>query len=220
MRKLYWLPCFFVAGCMAPTYPNSTDAPPDEAAVLADVAHGAFRTNTDFTEVNAQAYTSGLSATSKINVWVNKIGAADYEGIEPEVSNSHHTVAPGTVIVREVFDMTGTVTKLTLMVKGPVGYNSTVGDFWFGVTSPDGTPMMDNGEQQMGKLTACFSCHQTRAGDGFLFGVPMAMRHSTAADGGTSSLDAGPMVADDAGAPADMAMGGGGCHHHHCDGGQ
>jgi hypothetical protein len=220
MRKTYWLPCILAAGCMMKTYPQAADAPPDEAAVLADVAHGAFRTSTDFAEVNAQEYTSSLAATSKINVWVNKIGFADYSGIEPEVSNSHHTVAPGPVIVREVFDMTGAVTKLTLMVKGPAGYNPTVGDFWFGVTNPDGTPMMDNGGQQMGKLTTCFACHQARASDGFLFGVPGAMRHGAAADGGAPPDDAGPHVADDAGEPVDMAGMGGGCKHHHCDGGQ
>jgi hypothetical protein len=91
----------------------------------------------------------------------------------PERKGSGVVVRPGTLLIREVLGPRGEVAKLTLIVKGPPGYNPDLADFWFGVTDPDGTPVVDNGVKQLGKLTECYSCHLARATDGYLFGVPL-----------------------------------------------
>ena len=93
--------------------------------------------------------------------------AKTYRSIHPESTTTEPTkVAIGTVIVREVLDANGQVAKLTLMAKGPNGYDPTLGDWWFGEADPTGTPT------KMGRLTECHSCHVPRANEDFLFGVP------------------------------------------------
>jgi hypothetical protein len=144
----------------------------DEASGLTQVAHGAYVS----LAVVSDAYPSAIAPTNRVELWVSAADVADYARIEPDRSGSGATVPAGTLIVREVQDNGGAITKLTLMVKGPPGYNPDLGDFWFGVTAPDGTPLWDNGAQQLGRLTACYGCHQQRSADGFLFGVPPAWR--------------------------------------------
>ena len=171
----------------------------DESPILASVAGGGYRHNARFVAVNGAAYPSAVAAQSSINVWVTAADYASYTRISPDQTGSGASLAPGAMIVREVLDAAGAVGKLTLMVKGPPGYNPAVGDFWFGVTQPDGTPVVDNGATQMGKVSECFGCHIPRAGDGFLFGVAPAHR---AAPGSTPPPMSGG--ADGGVAPADM----------------
>ncbi len=125
-------------------------------------------------QINAAAYASALGG-STIDVSVSQ-DARDFRLIHPETSGSMVTMPVGTVIVRKVFDdTTGALTKITLMGKGPTGYDPTLGDWWFGVTDPTGTPLADaNGGVQVGRLTDCHSCHIPRATDDYLFGVPAA----------------------------------------------
>jgi hypothetical protein len=156
----------------------------DEAAVLAGIANGEYRYNPQFVPVNRAAYASTVVTTTKINVWVTSADAATYARVTPEASGSGVAITPGTMLVREVIGADGNIAKLTLMVKGPRGYNPTVGDFWFGVTQPDGTPIVADGTRQMGKLDQCFSCHMARASDGYVFGVPAADRMAPGAGGG------------------------------------
>jgi len=61
---------------------------------------------------------------------------------------------------------------VTLMAKMAAGYDSTLGDWWFGVTDPQGVPLSDANGPQVGRLTDCHSCHIPRATDDYLFGVP------------------------------------------------
>ena len=82
------------------------------------------------------------------------------------------TVAFGTVIVREVLDARGQITKLTVMAKGPPGYDPSLGDWWFAVTDPRGVPLTENGVVQLGRMNQCHNCHLDRGRDDFLFGVP------------------------------------------------
>jgi hypothetical protein len=190
------------SGCLSsPNFqPPVTGSPAvNEAAVLADVANG--------------PYPSAIGNSTNINVWVTAPDYLSYTRISPEHSGSGATVAVGTLLVREVRDMTGTVQKLTLMMKGPAGYNPDVGDFWFGVTQPDGTPMMDSGTPKLGKLAECFGCHIARAGDGYLFGVPASDRAPIGGgvDGGVAHPDGG--LEPDAGTRPDD--GGMGCGHGH-----
>jgi hypothetical protein len=177
----------------------------DEAAILASVANGAYRNSAQFLPMNGDAYPSAAAAGSSVNVWVSWSDFTDYSKIAPENKGSGATVQPGTLIIREVLDATGAVTKVTLMMKGPVGYNPDLDDFWWGVTAPDGTPMVDNGVKQLGKLQQCYSCHLTRATDGYLFGVPMADRK------GAPKGDAGVAAAPDGGVVAPSHPDAGAC---------
>jgi hypothetical protein len=157
----------------------------DDAPILASVANDQYRHSAKFVPVSGKSYPSAVAAPSRINVWVTAADYPSYARITPDKSGSGATLAPGAMVIREVLDAKGAVAKLTLMVKGPAGYNPSLGDFWFGVTQPDGTPEIDNGIAKLGKLGDCFGCHTPRASDGFLFGVPMADRLMNAVDGGT-----------------------------------
>ena len=121
-------------------------------------------------KINERPYTSDLGSFG-INCYVAG-DVAEYRKIHPERSGSNVTVARGTIIVREVLDGTQQVTKLTIMAKGPPGFDPSLGDWWFGVTDPRGVPLVENGALMFGRLTQCHECHIDRARDDFLFGVP------------------------------------------------
>jgi len=123
-----------------------------------------------FAQVNAESYKSDLG-DFKINVYINK-NASDFRKVHPESSGSNKTFPQGTLIVRQVLDASGKVTKVTLMAKGPAGYDPRIGDWWFGVTDPAGVPLTDKNGVQLGRMTDCHGCHIPRAADDFLFGVP------------------------------------------------
>ena len=146
-------------------------APTDDAALDATALQSAATWN-QLPRINSKAYVSAIGSFD-INVFVSG-DVADFRQIHPETNGSHVKVAEGTVIVRAVLDGSGAVEKLTLMAKGPPGYDATLGDWWFGVTDPTGTPLVTNGVPQIGRLTDCHTCHAPRASDDFVFGVPRA----------------------------------------------
>lgn len=152
-------------GCVVGELPREST---DDAALDATALQ--FATWNQLPEINARPYVSAIGDFD-INVFVAG-DAADYRRIHPETTGSGATVTPGTVIVRAVLDASGNVSKLTLMAKGPPGYDPSIGDWWWGVTDPTGTPLVEDGVTQVGRLTACHTCHLPRAGDDFLFGVP------------------------------------------------
>ena len=119
--------------------------------------------------INARPYTSTLGAFA-INCYVAG-DIADYRKIHPDQPGANVTVARGTVIVREVLDASSRVTKLTVMAKGPPGYDPSLGDWWFAVTDPRGSPLEEKGAVLRGRLTQCHGCHLDRSRDDFLFGV-------------------------------------------------
>jgi len=125
-----------------------------------------------FTKINRAPYASTLGPFN-INVYVNQDVVA-FRKLHPESSGSHVTLPVGTLIVRQVLDASGKVTKVTLMGKGPAGYDPTLGDWWFGVTDASGAPLSDSSGEEVGRLTDCHSCHIPRATDDYLFGVPLA----------------------------------------------
>ena len=215
MRVTAWIPIVVVAALAAPLAAclpsmdfgadgGAADAAAaaavdvDDASILARVANGAYRRDPGFRAVSRQSYPSAI-APANLNVWVTAADYAAYTRIAPDKSGSGASLSPGAIVVREVLDATGGVAKVTLMAKGPAGYNPAVGDFWFGVIRPDGTPMVDNGVTEMGKVQSCFGCHTPRASDGYLFGVPESDRAgaagggdmSVAVDGGARDLGAG-----------------------------
>jgi hypothetical protein len=80
---------------------------------------------------------------------------------------------PGTIIVREVLGSAGEVAKLTLMTKGEPGYDPRLGDWWFGVTDPQGVPLTSSGRLSPGPR-----------GSGPRAGAPHPRRHRRPAGGG------------------------------------
>lgn len=120
--------------------------------------------------INARPYPSELGSFT-INCYVAG-DVADYRKIHPERAGTNVKVARGTLIVREVLDAGGQVTKLTVMAKGPPGFDPSLGDWWFAVTDPLGAPLVENGAVLLGRLTQCHDCHRDRSRDDFLFGVP------------------------------------------------
>lgn len=123
----------------------------------------------------SRPYASALEGAPTIELWISKEAKALYDRISPEATGSSVTLPRGTVIVRAVY-AAGKVDKLTVMGKGDPGSNPVVGDWWYAVTSPDGTPLEQNGLHLAGKLQQCVACHDERGGDDFLFGVPAAAR--------------------------------------------
>lgn len=124
-----------------------------------------------FARVSRAPYASSLAGVGNIMMYVSQDARA-YRQIHPETTGSGVVIPPGTLIVRQVLDAQGQVTKVTLMAKQAAGYDSTLGDWWFGVTDPMGVPLQDANGPQVGRLTDCHSCHIPRAQDDFLFGVP------------------------------------------------
>ncbi len=127
-----------------------------------------------FSRVNSMSYTSDLGAF-QINVYAYG-DVTTYKSIHPE-STTTATIGVGTVIVREVLDSSGAITALTAIAKAPAGYDSSLGDWWFGKTDATGTPMLEAGSMQVGRLVACHGCHVPREAEDYLFGVPAMMMH-------------------------------------------
>ncbi|MBS1122945.1 MAG: hypothetical protein H6Q90_5173 [Deltaproteobacteria bacterium] len=155
------------SGCVVGNDPPSdVDDVDDVDATTLDVVD-AYR---GLSQINSHAYVSDLGPFD-INCYVAG-DVAKYQQIHPEQSGSGIRVAVGTVIVREVLDAQGAVEKLTVMAKGPPGFDPSLGDWWFGVTDPQGRPLEDDAGALLGRLTQCHGCHDARAQDDYLFGVP------------------------------------------------
>jgi len=161
----------FSASCMSsePMPTTTAVAAVDDRAILSTLA--SFRTSPAFQHVNRDSYETALGTGASIDLYVSSNGFAPYATIVPEADGSGAEVPEGTLIVREVKEASGAVKSLTLMYKGPRGYNPDLDDFWFGVTDPAGVPVQQDGKPRVGKLTDCYSCHLARAQDGYLFGV-------------------------------------------------
>jgi hypothetical protein len=125
-----------------------------------------------FAQINGRAYPTDLSDTDQINVFVNEAAASAYATILPQQTGSQVDLPEGSTIVREVL-RDGEVTKLTAMIKGPPGYFPEGGDYFYAVTSTDGSQILsdEEGSELAGPILVCGSCHAGRASDGFLFGV-------------------------------------------------
>jgi len=128
-----------------------------------------------FTRINARPFASALGAPG-VDIDVDPASVAAYRRIDPDRTGSGAQLPRGAMIVRTVLDARGQVTRLTMMVKGPPGYDPTLGDWWFAVTDPDGVPVSEGGLPLIGALAACHECHIDRASDDFLFGVRAADR--------------------------------------------
>jgi hypothetical protein len=123
-----------------------------------------------FSKIDRKPYMSTTGAFD-INVYVHG-DAQGYRAVHPDSTAMTPPIAVGTVIVREVLAADGSVSKLTLMAKGPSGYDPTFGDWWFGEADPQGMPLVVDGVVRLGRLDDCHSCHMPRAPEDYLFGVP------------------------------------------------
>jgi hypothetical protein len=153
--------------------PDAAPPPAPDARTMDAVDRLMIREATDvgaFARVDRTPYASTVGMFN-IDVFINQDARA-YRRIHPETTGSGVVLAPGTLIVRRVLDAQGQVTKVTLMAKQAAGYDSTLGDWWFGVTDPTGVPLQDASGPQVGRLVDCHGCHIPRAQDDFLFGVP------------------------------------------------
>jgi hypothetical protein len=170
--------CSLLSGCL-----GTIEGDPDSAAAIEE---SGAPTGSDFdrammeiassyesfSQINSRPYRSSLGE-SQINLYV--LGEVDaYRSIHPEVVAASDKIKVGTVIVREVLDAQGAVAKLTLMAKGPKGYDPAIGDWWFGEASPQGVPLVAGDTVRLGRLTDCHGCHVPRAAEDYLFGVPEA----------------------------------------------
>lgn len=122
--------------------------------------------------INASAYPTELSDTDVINVFVNESAASTYSQVHPESEGTGVRLPLGATIIREVL-RDGQLTKLTAMIKGPPGYFPEGGDYFYAVTSVDGSQILldDQGAPLAGRLESCGTCHAARMQDDFLFGV-------------------------------------------------
>jgi hypothetical protein len=156
---------------------DDAGAPSDPGAgVLASIVGGAYATSTTFTHAARAPYPSSAAQGASIDSWVSADAWPVYATISPDVAGSGAKLPAGTTIVRAVLGASGAVTKLTLMAKGPPGYNPALGDWWFGETDATGAPLDDDAGALTGRVIACYSCHLARATDDYVFGVPAADR--------------------------------------------
>jgi hypothetical protein len=151
----------------------------DESAIMS--ALSGHRESPAFVRLNDAPYATALGTGASINVYVSANGYVPYASITPDKTGSGAILPEGTLILREVLEPNGAIKTLTLMYKGPKGYNPDLGDFWFGVTDVAGKPALDtNNVAKLGRLAECYSCHTPRANDGYLFGVPASVRPQVA----------------------------------------
>ncbi|MGD0526401.1 MAG: hypothetical protein ABSE49_14715 [Polyangiaceae bacterium] len=150
------------------------ETPPevDSVAALASIADGGYR-GAGFTHATLTPYPSTVATGSFVDEWVSSASYAEYSRVSPDAGDSGVVLPVGSTVVRAVVDSNDDVIKLTVMLKGPAGYNPALGDWWFAETDPWGTPLSDDAGTLIGRLAACYGCHVPRSGDDYLFGVPL-----------------------------------------------
>lgn len=147
----------------------------DDAAIMSTLSR--YRDSPAFARLNQAPYPSAIGDSAKVNIFVSTNAYAAYGSITPDVSGSGVVVPQGTLLVREVLQPSGAIEALAVMFKAPAGYNPEMGDLWLGVADAAGRPALDDaGAPRLGRLAECATCHAARASDGYLFGVPAAVR--------------------------------------------
>ena len=122
--------------------------------------------------INRIPVISSLNQFQLINTYLSPQATNEYQQISPDLSGTNPNLSEESIIVREVFDLQTQKTKLTVMIKGPEGYNPEVGDFYFAVLNEQGEFLEDaDGSRQSGTMPDCAVCHIARGEDGYLFGV-------------------------------------------------
>ncbi len=161
------------AGCLSQVIP--AHEPAEEGQMLGILQTQAFH-GSGFVQTDPSPFASALAPGAWVTNFVSSDAATAYGAVTPDADHEGAPFPVGGCVVRAVADANGEVTKLTVMVKREPGYFPEAGDFFFGVTDPEGNPMSDGDTLQWGKLQSCAQCHATRSASGFLFGVAMADR--------------------------------------------
>ena len=132
----------------------------DEDAVVAQAVDYA-----NFEQISAPAPSAhGLADT--VVVWVPPAFAAEYRAVDPDDADASAAFAPGTLFVKEHLDAEGTPAGMTIMYKGPEGYDPDNGDWWWAQADVDGTL------NDAGAVGYCIACHSPREGADWVFGIP------------------------------------------------
>jgi hypothetical protein len=156
-----------LSGCLeslVPIHPPNLD----EVALRSELRAGAYHGDS-FRRVTTAPIHSELNGSDWVDVFITRASAAEYQ----KAGTGEPQIQTGTVIVRSVLDEAGNTKKLTVMAKNPAGYYPDGGDWLFGVTALDGTPLADDtGQPLWGRVAACAQCHESRRDHGWLFGVP------------------------------------------------
>ncbi len=177
LRALAVCATLLASGCLSLVVPDHAPATTDDASVKLMLQQRDFM-GPGFVKVNHAPFASDLESGRVVTMYVSADAAAAYQGVTPDTKASTGPTFPvGGMVVRTSSDMNGNLMALTFMVKHEAGYFPEVGDFAFGVTDPNGTPVNDDaGTPIWGKVEECALCHETRASSGFLFGVSTAHR--------------------------------------------
>lgn len=148
-----------------------------ESLVLSTVKNGRY-TEGGFVKLTSSPYPSPVAPGFYIDVWVSNNAVSQFLLVDPETDGSDAYLPVGSVIVREVLTPEGELAKITMMAKGPEGYYPRSGDYWYGVTDPNGEVLYDGDERMAGALDQCGGCHAARRGlnDDYLFGIPLDHR--------------------------------------------
>lgn len=173
-----WLVLFvsFSMGCLSQVIPEHQPAATEEPQLRAMLASHQFEAG-PWARVNHAPFSSDLAPDQRVTMYVSPDAAAAYEAVTPDADATSGPEFPvGGVVVRAATDDNGTPVALTVMAKREPGFYPEAGDFFFGVTDLDGTPIVGGGEVQWGALHECGTCHASRAAAGFLFGVARANR--------------------------------------------
>ncbi len=131
----------------------------DEDAVVADALDYA-----NLTRINLNPFFSQHSGVDEVNVYVLPNAVDDYKSIDPN-DPSAVTFAEGTLIVKEHIS-SGEATAVTIMFKGPAGYDPEHNDWWWGMSDLEGN-LLNAGPA----VSECVGCHIDVSGTDFVYGI-------------------------------------------------
>jgi hypothetical protein len=123
-----------------------------------------------FVQINDAPVVSGahMGGGIMVNVWVDPAHADVYKALDP--ANPVDTEFPeGMIVIKEHLDDMMAVAGGTIMFKGPAGYDSDNGDWWYGMGDLEGT-LVASGPG----LADCLACHVALASTDYLHGIDPA----------------------------------------------
>jgi hypothetical protein len=139
----------------------------------------ATREYQSYVKVNRVPFPSAATGDN-VSVWASPEAAHQYLALDPKSPALTAPLPNGSTLVREVFDGTGNVKTLTIIIQGFKGYNADVCDLFFAITSPSPSAsretLVDNGLTERGRIQTCAGCHAGNASAGCLLGVSASAR--------------------------------------------
>ena len=132
----------------------------DADAVVADALNYA-----SFEKINAVAAGSQHGLADTVNIWVPSEYAGLYRSIDPADPNASASFPAGALIIKEHLDANAEPVGMTIMYKGPAGYDAQNDDWWWGNASLDGVL------NDQGAVGYCIGCHMPQAATDWVFGV-------------------------------------------------